>query len=393
MRKVSVLSALLTMFMLTPPQAPGSVFILTRTGVVEGESWEARDSGTIRTATADGTVSELAVGELLALIGGQGLSRAPLLPRVALNNGEIIAGPLAEDPPAGCLSPISSLWGRLDLPLGQVARCVLATPPAGQGGGKAPQVILRNGDTLATELDRLGPAKLTVNTEFGPAEMALSDVAEVVLSDHAPSFDARGSVQYLIELGDGQRFYCDEMSPVNGRLRLKRGSKTCDLEPGAVRLLLWPGAGVVRLSSLEFATAGASYFGQPVEPRRDHNAHDRPLQLGQRWFEHGLGTRPRSNIVFDLAGRWTCLTGVVGLDPLLGRSGHCLVSVAVDGNQRFRAALEGPDQQATFAIPLSGGSRLELSADFGPGGDLGDYVNWCDLILIGPRQPTERASQ
>ena len=58
-----------------------------------------------------------------------------------------------------------------------------------------------------------------------------------------------------------------------------------------------------------------------------------------------------------------------------------------DDREAFRAELP-PGADERLAIPVSGVKQLRLGTDFGLRGDLGDYVNWCDLLLIGERQGT-----
>ena len=169
---------------------------------------------------------------------------------------------------------------------------------------------------------------------------------------------------------------------------------------------------------MAFTGSGTGYFGRRVTPRRDRNALGRPLRIGQRWFARGIGTRPRSRVAFELNqrartrateeprasaraafpqearrllahghldGGWMYLHGWVGLDPWSGRAGHCAATVTVDDREAFRVELQRSETSSRFAIPVRDAKQIELRADFGPRGDLGDYVNWCDLLLIGQR--------
>ena len=212
-------------------------------------------------------------------------------------------------------------------------------------------------------------------------------MAAIVLADEPPPMDGRDRNCFLIELADGQRVYCDQVVAGKDRtITLTRGEARCQVDQRDVQRIVWPGAAIGYPSVMKFSAKGVGYFGRNVSTERDRNAIGRPLRIGQRWFARGIGTRPQSQVSLQLDGQWAYLHGWVGLDPWLGRSGHCTVAVTVDEREVIRAELHPAGTVERLIVPLRGAGRIELDTDFGPSGDLGDYVNWCDLLLVGVQQ-------
>ncbi len=360
--------------------------VFTGKDVVIVRTWELRPDLGVKAVGATGDPIAIPSSALLVLSADIDASSTSILPRVTLRGGEVIAAELAADQAQGRLAFVSPLWGRLDIPMGQIAEYSAAPAIAGRQHPDAPFILLRNGDAVAARVEKVGPKELTVNTEFGRTQIDRSALAAIVLSAEPPPIDARQGQVYLVELTDGQRVYCDELLAASERvIILRRGDARCRVDQRAIRRIVWPGATIACASAMELGGNGVGYFGRSVIPCRDRNARGGPLRLGHRWFTRGIGTRSRSRVTFKLDARWTYLQGWVGLDPWLGRTGHCTAAVMADDEQVFRAKLRGADEGVRLAIPLGRAKQIELRTDFGPRGDLGDYVNWCDLLLIGQR--------
>jgi len=384
-------SALLTILGLlsgSGESARDGTVIFTRQGAVTARTWQLDPDRGIDAVSATGDPIAIPSSALLVLSTGRDAAPASGLVQVKLRNGEVVAAEFAPDPPPGSAAFVSSLWGRLEIPIEQIASLSLAPATLGEDYPPAPFVLLANGDALAGRVQQIRPQELMVNTEFGETPIPMASVAGIVFSDDPPQIDARRPGLYLIELSDGQRVYCDELSN-DGRdmVRLRRGDARGQVACQSVRRIVWPAAAIAWASGMAFSGNGTGYFGEKVTPLRDRNACGRPLRLGQRWFARGIGTRGRSRVTLRLDARWVHLEGRVGLDPWLGRTGHCTVTVTADDREAFRAELP-PGADERLAIPVGGVKELRLGTDFGLRGDLGDYVNWCDLLLIGERQST-----
>lgn len=114
----------------------------------------------------------------------------------------------------------------------------------------------------------------------------------------------------------------------------------------------------------------------------DRTVKGNPLRLGPQTFDKGLGTHPRTTLVYDLGGKYRRFEAVVGLDPVTGRRGAAEVRVLVDGRAAFSAALTAGADPKPVAVDVSKTKELTLVVDYGPGGDVQDDVNWGDARLI-----------
>lgn len=77
------------------------------------------------------------------------------------------------------------------------------------------------------------------------------------------------------------------------------------------------------------------------------------------------------------------LLGWVGLDGLRGRFGDCDARVEVAG--QTAAVFKGLTARQIarrIAVPVQAGRPISLITDFGPNGEIGNDVNWCDLMVI-----------
>lgn len=385
---------LLTLLVFAPnlkAEATHGTVIFARDDVVVARSWALESATNIKAVTDAGQTITIAHKDVLALSAGSITSQPARFPRVVLQNGEIIAAELAEQQKTGQVVFASVAWGELRVSLERVVRYDAVVATTAEDPPPAPFVLLKNGDALAAELKRIGSEDLTIGTEFGDTPIARSSVAAIVLADEPPPTDGRDGDVFLIELSDGQRIYCDQVGPGEDHtITLARGEARCQVNQRDVQRIIWPGAAIGYPSSMKFTAKGVGYFGRNVSTERDHNAIGRPLRIGQRWFARGIGTRPQSQVSLRLDGRWAYLHGWVGLDPRLGRSGHCIVAVTVDEREAFKAELHRAGTVERLIVPLRGAGRIELDTDFGPSGDLGDYVNWCDLLLVGVKRGADK---
>jgi hypothetical protein len=132
----------------------------------------------------------------------------------------------------------------------------------------------------------------------------------------------------------------------------------------------------------------AAYLGAAWPWAADRAAHGGPLRLltpaGEQTFDKGLGTHPRTTLVYDLGGKYRRFEALVGLDPASGRHGRADVRIRLDGKEQERPELRS--LAAGFAMPprldVTGVKELTLVIDFGPSGDVQADVNWADARVI-----------
>ncbi len=395
-------SILLMLTCLDPQQPNGGsdafagTVVFSRSQIVAARTWELTGDGGVKAVRPSGETVVVPAKDVLLLETGTAELRGQR-PHVLLRNGELISATPLAGGKGRRWSFTSPLLGSFELEESLIATWQALDRPSSDGQGQAapaapakdrlvpPSVLLRNGDVVTAGVDQVGSGQVTVSTEFGQTQIPLETVSAIVLAADPTASDGRTANQLMVALADGQRLYCEAIGEADGRLVLTRGAGQCRVERQAVMRIVWPAATLTYLSENPSKGEGLSYFGRPAPPRKDRNALGGPLRIGDRWFDRGLGMRPRSQAVYQLNASWMYLAGYAGLDPWLGRRGNCQIAVNVDGKEVVRQPLRGGQRAYRLLTPVAGAKEIGLKADFGPDGDLGDYVNWCDVMLIGTR--------
>ncbi len=131
------------------------------------------------------------------------------------------------------------------------------------------------------------------------------------------------------------------------------------------------------------------YQGEEFDWKADQNLHGRELQvwtrMGTQTFDKGIAVHGECTLQYDLAGKYRRFEALVGLDAQLGKRGNVEIRIIVDGKeQKVDGAKSLTRESGPMAIDLdvSGGKELTLIVGWGEGGNVGDYVNWCDARLI-----------
>jgi len=132
-----------------------------------------------------------------------------------------------------------------------------------------------------------------------------------------------------------------------------------------------------------------SYQGEQYDWAADRNLEGHPLQLktpiGVQTYDKGVAVHGECTLSYDLAGQYTRFESVVGLDARLGTRGSVELQALVDGklqkigNDKPLTVDNGPWH---IKVDVNGAKELTLKILWGDGGNVGDYVNWCDARLI-----------
>lgn len=150
-----------------------------------------------------------------------------------------------------------------------------------------------------------------------------------------------------------------------------------DMQPVASETSIW-------LGSLE----GKNEPLKLVYAPRFNRGYDGPLQLkfnendGRRTFSKGLALHSRTRLVFRLDGSQARLMGWAGLAPELEGGGSARLIITLDTRVVFDQLLERGSDPIALDLDIHGGRRLEIQADYGDDGDVGDRLYLCDLRMI-----------
>jgi NPCBM/NEW2 domain len=254
-------------------------------------------------------------------------------------------------------------------------------------------VVLRNGDIASGTLTSLDSAKQELQIEAGGEKrsIALEKVVAIVFNNRfARDRKPAGPYGHLV-LTNGTRLTVLSPNIQDGNF----SAQTMFKDPVRVPLTdvaavdIYQGAAVY-LSDLKPAKYRyRSYQGEEFDWKADQNLHGRELQvqtgMGTQTFDKGIAVHGECTLQYDLTGKYRRFEALAGLDAQLGKRGNFEIRIIVDGKeQKVDGAKSLTRESGPMAIDLdvSGGKELTLIVGWGEGGNVGDYVNWCDARLI-----------
>ncbi len=214
-------------------------------------------------------------------------------------------------------------------------------------------------------------------------EVPLALTAALVLAGAQPPVVAREELAAVIGR-DGSR--------LAGALRGWSAESAVVASPslGEVNVPMWSVAVVdalwgrsVWVSALEpAAVKETGWLGASFPWRRDASVSGKPLTMRGRVFGRGIGVHARSSLAYALDGKFSLMSGVIGLDDVGGGLGDVEFVVRGDGKELLRAAMKSSDAPRPLRVDVRGVARLELLADFGRNEDTGDHADWAELRLV-----------
>lgn len=255
------------------------------------------------------------------------------------------------------------------------------------------QVIFRNGDVLAGVLTAIDPIKSEFIVETGGMKRSTSvgKIAAIAFSTKLARVRKPTGLYWHLVLSNGTRLTLTTATIDKGELRGQTMYKD------AVQFALADVAALdayqgkaVYLSDLKPTRYDyRSYQGEKHVWTADRSLDGRELQLqspsGSVHFDKGLATRSECSLTYALDGKYRRFECHLGIDPRLGKRGSAIVRILVDGKE----SKINDGKQLTLAsgmlpirVDVSNARELKLMVEWGDGGIVGDYVNWCDARLI-----------
>ena len=118
-------------------------------------------------------------------------------------------------------------------------------------------------------------------------------------------------------------------------------------------------------------------------PQIDRSIREKPLSIGGKKFEHGVGTHAKSLLWLDLSGGSDRFRASVGVDDAAGGPASVSFQVFGDGKRLFDSGVMRPGQPArSVDVELAGVKYLVLIVgDAGDGVNF-DHANWADATFI-----------
>lgn len=117
----------------------------------------------------------------------------------------------------------------------------------------------------------------------------------------------------------------------------------------------------------------------------DRSVQGKPLQIGDRHFEHGLGTHSDSSITYYVAGRGARMQAWVGIDAEMATypRASAVFQVFLDGRKAFDSGVMRPSDAAKQVdLDITKAVELRLVVTDAGDGNYADHADWGDLRLL-----------
>lgn len=381
---------------------PEFVAVTTEATPLRGQVIALAKDGSVKFTDPALSVAE---GSLIALRrADRPLPAWPRGPQVILANGDRIAGVVVGGDDKGVrVRPDSSAAGETEfvrVPLTALAAIWVTSPPgdtptdpAGYSWATGPKrrdaLLLRNGDTVRGAIESFTetlPPIARVKSDGDPLPTAhpLSGVSALAFDPTLARVRKPKGPYARLVLADGSRISVveatsngvtlDATTLFGAALRVRVADVIAyDVVQGKA----------VYLSDLKPKTAKTEPFNGVAWPWvADRSVKGNPLRLGEQTYDKGIGTHPRTTLVYDLNGKYRRFEALVGLDAMTGRRGAAEVRVLVDGKEVFVETVTGGDAAKAVAVDVTKAKQLTLIVGFGLGGDVQADVNWADARLV-----------
>lgn len=174
-------------------------------------------------------------------------------------------------------------------------------------------------------------------------------------------------------------------------------SHSSPLPKGGPRLLLLAallafaipvhGAETVWLNSLDLSKMRQGWG----KPQINRSIREKPLSIGGKRFEHGVGTHAHSTLWLDLAGGSDRFQASVGVDDAAGGAASITFKIVGDGKKLWESGVMKPGQQAREVdLDLKGVKTLLLIVGDAGDGVSFDHGDWAEarFLVSGARPRT-----
>ena len=247
-------------------------------------------------------------------------------------------------------------------------------------------IRLKNGDGLTGILLGMTDGEYRLDRSGQELQVPTQDVQAVLLDDELVSFPKSEDPRILLTLADGSWITLTRWELIAGREI--RGHAACGVDltiplGDVISARIFGGNGVW-LTELEPAEyTQTPYLATRWELRTNRNVLDGFLQHDGREFPIGLGQHSKSAVTYRLDKRFRRFRTTIGLDDVAHGRGMAVFLVHVDGRERFRSESHtGRRAPESIEVDVTNADTLTLIVEFGPRGDVRDYANWIDPVLL-----------
>jgi hypothetical protein len=125
------------------------------------------------------------------------------------------------------------------------------------------------------------------------------------------------------------------------------------------------------------------FLDTPWPHRRDRAVSNRPLRLGGVEYVKGLGVHSRSELVFDVEGRYKQFAATIGIDDYVRPRGNVVFRIVADDREVFKSGpVTGKDDPRPVLADITRAKRVRLIVEYGGQLDLADHADWANARFL-----------
>jgi hypothetical protein len=251
----------------------------------------------------------------------------------------------------------------------------------------ADRVQFVTGDPLSGQFEQLDGLQIAFKASFGPTPLDRQRVRWVRFDRDLQSFPKLKDAYWIVWLTDGSRITATDCRPSDNldvQFALPLGGSLLCAQHEVVRLQRFDDR-VVPLSRRQPTNVTYTpYLSGQRALRADRNVLGSPLIVRGVEAAVGLGMASAMTATYRVEPGDKEFRANVGLDDAAEGRGSARFRVEVDGRTVWTSD-EVTGAMALIACPpvsLVGAKELALHVDFGQVGDVGDYADWCDAVIV-----------
>ena len=290
-----------------------------------------------------------------------------------------------------------SLLPPVSLPLELCRGIVMQVPSASSEQGrsfdsilnhqqKVDLITLSNGDRIEGEFVGFQDEQFTLDTSIGEVRTSVAQTRSLVFNPDLISLPETPEATAVLMLSDGSTLGLRSISS-DGDLLIAESIGGFELSIPAIslRTIRFYDSNRVDLTKITpVETKVVSYLTMTRQPQTNRNVIGGFLSLRGRLVPAGFGVISGTTQAWPLDGEYKEFRTTIGIDDAAQGAGSVVFKVLVDGTVVWKSeVLTGVS--AAVEIPpvdLSGADHLSLLVEYADRGNVLDYANWCEPVLI-----------
>jgi NPCBM/NEW2 domain len=301
---------------------------------------------------------------------------------VTLHTGDRLAGAVSFG--TGASLTVRRAAGALTVPLTAVATVRLKPGTPLPGAGASDVVVLANRDRLEGKVEATTPTQIIIRSSLGRTPVDLKRIVGLVMARRDVTPAGEG-LRVALDLAAGERLSGHWLSFDEDAIDLDvvgLGRQRVPLSSVA-RLVVQNGR-VIFLSDLRPVEARQVPYLDTEHPLRVNLSQGgHVLQLGGTKYSHGLGVHSRSDLTYEVGGKFKQFATTLGVDDEVGSAGSVVFRIWGDEKLLLETpVMRGSDAPKTVQVDVSTVLLLRLEVDYGDDSDLADHADWANARLL-----------